>query len=251
MAPLVTVERLADGQPTGLLVLHHGRGTDENDLLPIAGVLDPDRRLQVVAPRAPLTLPGWPGHHWYTVPRVGYPDPATFADAYRGLADLHDELWKRTGLSPAETILAGFSMGSVMSYALGLGGDRPTPAGILAFSGFVPTVEGWTADLTGREQLRVFAAHGRRDAVIDVGFARSAHELLAGAGIAVEYHESEVAHQIDPVHLGLARTWLERTLTLAHTPRLVPEPAAPDKAHDEGHAQPPDEAPEAEATGFP
>ena len=41
-------------------------------------------------------------------------------------------------------------MGSVMSYALGLGADRPAPAGLLIFSGFVPTVEGWEPDLTGR-----------------------------------------------------------------------------------------------------
>ena len=37
-------------------------------------------------------------------------------------------------------------MGSVMSYALGLDGGRPAPAGILAFSGFIPTVEGWRPD---------------------------------------------------------------------------------------------------------
>ena len=37
-----------------------------------------------------------------------------------------------------------------MSYSLGLGPDRPAPAGILAFSGFIPTVEGWQPDLAGR-----------------------------------------------------------------------------------------------------
>ena len=86
---------------------------------------------------APLQLQGWPGHHWYVVPRVGFPDPETFHAAYRKLAALHDELWERTGLTPAQTVLGGFSMGTVMSYALGLGGDRPVPAGILAFSGFL------------------------------------------------------------------------------------------------------------------
>ncbi len=50
---------------------------------------------------------------------------------------------ERTGLTPAQTILGGFSMGTAMSYALGLGEDRPAPKGILALSGFIPTVEGW------------------------------------------------------------------------------------------------------------
>ena len=79
------------------------------------------------------------------MPRVGYPDQDTFHAAYAALAAFHDELWERTGLAPEQTVLGGFSMGSVMSYALGLGGDRPAPAGILAFSGFVPIVEGWAA----------------------------------------------------------------------------------------------------------
>ena len=65
------------------MILHHGRGADEHDLLGLADVLDPERRLHVVTPRGPLTLPGWPGHHWYVVPRVGYPDPVTFDAAYR------------------------------------------------------------------------------------------------------------------------------------------------------------------------
>src|SRR5918998_121656 len=144
---LIHRERPAGGDPEGLLVLHHGRGADEHDLLGLADALDPRRRLHVVTPRAPLTLPGWPGFHWYVVPRVGHPDPATFGDSTAALADLHDELWERTGFAPGQTVLGGFSMGTVMSYALGLGPGRPAPAGILAFSGFVPTVDGWQPDL--------------------------------------------------------------------------------------------------------
>ncbi len=90
----------AAADPRGLLVLHHGRGSDEQDLFGLADVLDPQRRLHVVAPRAPLTLPGSPGFHWYVVPRVGYPDPDTFGAAYEALASLHDSLWVRTGIGP-------------------------------------------------------------------------------------------------------------------------------------------------------
>ena len=129
MSALIHRERPAGGDPAGLVVLHHGRGADEHDLLGLADVLDPERRLHFVTPRAPLQLPGWPGNHWYVVPRVGYPDHDTFHAAYRALAELHDELWERTGTTPERTVFGGFSMGSVMSYALGLGPDRPAPAG--------------------------------------------------------------------------------------------------------------------------
>jgi phospholipase/carboxylesterase len=146
------------------------------------------------------------------VPRVGYPDPDTFHAAYRQLAAFHDELWERTGVSPANTVFGGFSMGSVMSYSLGLGGDRPAPAGILAFSGFIPVVDGWQPDLASRQGLRAFIAHGRRDPIMDVEFARRAKDLLDAGGIDVEYHESDAAHHIDPAHVPAAIDWLGTTL---------------------------------------
>jgi phospholipase/carboxylesterase len=205
-------ERPADGDPEGLLVLHHGRGADEADLLPLGDALDPARRLHVAAPRAPLTLPGWPGFHWYVVPRVGYPDPDSFRSSFEALAAFHDELWRRTGVGPDRTVLGGFSMGSVMSYSLGLTADRPAPAGILAFSGFVPVVEGWEPSLADRQGLRAFVAHGRRDPIMDVDFARRARELLEAGGVEVEYHESDAAHQIDPAHVPAAADWLAKTV---------------------------------------
>jgi phospholipase/carboxylesterase len=212
MSALTYRERPASGDAAGLLVLHHGRGADEHDLLSLADVLDPEQRLHVVTPRGPLTVPGWPGNHWYVVPRVGYPDHDTFHAAYDALGAFHDELWERTGLSPARTVFGGFSMGSVMSYALGLSGGRPAPAGILAFSGFIPTVEGWQPDLATRSGLRAFVAHGRADPVMDVAFARTARDLLVAGGIDVEYYESDAAHHIDPAHVPAAIAWVAATL---------------------------------------
>lgn len=209
---------VADGRaaaiapPAGLLILHHGRGSDERDLLGLADVLDPGRRLTAVTPRAPLQLPGSPGFHWYVVPRVGYPDPETFDAAYRALAAFHDDVWERTGIPPERTVLGGFSMGTVMSYALGLGADRPAPAGIMAFSGFIPTVAGWQPSVADRTGLPVFIAHGRHDSVIDIEFARQARDLLTAGGLHVEYRERNGSHEIDPSDLAAAGGWLDRTL---------------------------------------
>jgi phospholipase/carboxylesterase len=205
-------ERPADGDAAGLLVLAHGRGADDHDLLGLADVLDPERRLHVVTPRAPLTIPGWGGYHWYVVPQVGYPDPATFDAALAALTTLHDELWERTGLTPAQTVLGGFSMGAVMSYATGLAASRPAPAGLMPFSGFVPTVAGWEPSLADRPGVRAFITHGRADPIMEVGFARRARDLLQAGGLAVEYHESDAAHHIDPAQLPAARAWLAETL---------------------------------------
>jgi phospholipase/carboxylesterase len=209
---LTYLERPAEQEPDGLLVLHHGRGTDERDLLGLADLLDPQQRLQVVTPRAPLSLAASSGYHWYLVPRVGYPDHETFQAARAALAELHDELWRQTGIAPSRTILGGFSMGTVMSYTLAFSADRPAVAGVLAFSGFVPIVEDWQPRFDDRRGMRAFIAHGRNDPIMEIGFAQRARELLEAGGLEVDYLESDVAHQIDPRHLRAAGDWLDRVL---------------------------------------
>jgi phospholipase/carboxylesterase len=103
-------------------------------------------------------------------------------------------------------------MGAVMSYAMGLGADRPAVAGILAFSGFVPTVDGWEPALADRADTRAFVSHGRNDPVIGIEFAERARELLSEGGLDVTYRESGLGHQIDPAHLREASAWLDEVL---------------------------------------
>src|SRR5436189_6207579 len=133
----------AGDPPHGALILNHGRGTDEHDLYGLLDALDPERRLLGVATGAPLTgiPPG--GRHWYLVPRVGYPDPVTFSGSYAQLTGFVDGLLAERGIGWDRTVIGGFSMGAVMSYAVGLGTGRPSPRAILALSGFIPAVDGW------------------------------------------------------------------------------------------------------------
>ena len=206
-------ERPAAGAPEGLLVLHHGRGADEHDLLGLGDVLDPERRLHVGDAARAAAAPGLARPPLVRRAARRLPRPG---DVPRRLRRARGVPRRAVGAHrasrPERTVLGGFSMGSVMSYSLGLGADRPAPAGILAFSGFVPVVEGWAPDLAGREHVRAFIAHGRRDPVMEVGFARRASELLTAAGLDVEYHESDAAHHIDPAHVPAAVDWLRATL---------------------------------------
>ena len=123
-----------------------------------------------------------------------------------------DELWERTGIPPERTVVGGFSMGSVMSYSLALAGERRAPAGILVFAGFVPIVEGRQPQMADRTGLRALIAHGRRDPIMAVDFARRARELLERNGLDIDYHETDAAHHIDPSVVPLAVDWLASTL---------------------------------------
>ena len=179
--PLTHRERPAAGAPAGALVLLHGRGADENDLFDLLDMLDPDRRLLGATARAPLSLPPG-GAHWYAVKRVGYPDPDTFWPTWDLLTGWVDTFLADHGIDPSRTVFGGFSQGTVMSYALSLGPDRPRPAGIMALSGFMPTVEGFPLDVDRAAGLPVAIGHGTEDPVISVDFARSARERLEAAG---------------------------------------------------------------------
>jgi phospholipase/carboxylesterase len=204
--------RPAAGDPEGALVLLHGRGADESDLFPLLDMLDPDRRLLGATARGPLSLPPG-GAHWYAVRRVGYPDPETFQSTFPQLAGWLDGLLDEHGIAPERTVLGGFSQGSVMSYALGLGPARPRPAGIIALSGFLPTVEGFKLDLERAEGLPVAIGHGTEDPVITVDFGRDARDRLAAAGAQVTYRESPMSHTIDPRFLQeLQQSWLPETV---------------------------------------
>jgi phospholipase/carboxylesterase len=205
--PLTHLVREAAGEPQGTLVLLHGRGADETDLVPILDVLDPERRLLGITPGGPLALPPG-GKHWYAVPRVGYPDPATFAHGFRALTAFLDGL----DLDWSRTILGGFSQGCVMSYAAGLGEGRPAPAGIVAFSGFIPTVDGWSLRDDIPAGFPVAIGHGTMDPVISVDFGRTARDRLTAAGADVTYHESAIPHTIDPRFIGTLPAWVDRVV---------------------------------------
>jgi phospholipase/carboxylesterase len=209
---LVHLVREPAGEPQGALVLSHGRGADEHDLYGLLDELDPERRLLGVTPGAPLTDVPPGGRHWYLVPRVGYPDGQTFHDGYRLLCEFLDETLEARGIAWNRTVLGGFSMGAVMSYAVGLGTGRQRPAGIVAMSGFVPTVEGWQSELEERRGLPVLIHHGRNDPVIEVGFGRRAHELLEEGGLDVTYLESDAGHWVPPELLPRLREFVDEVV---------------------------------------
>ena len=203
--------RPAAGDPEGALVLLHGRGADEHDLFPLLDVLDPERRLVGVTPRGPLSLPPG-GAHWYVVRRVGHPDPGTFLPTYGRLTAWLDSTLAEHGVEHDRTVIGGFSQGTVMSYALGLGASRPRPAGILALSGFMPTVEAFELDLEQAAGLPVAIGHGSHDPVIGAEFGRDARDRLEAAGADVTWHESPIGHQLDPRFVAELPAWVTGAL---------------------------------------
>jgi phospholipase/carboxylesterase len=191
--PLQARIRPAAGDAEGALVLLHGRGADENDLYPLLDVLDPERRLLGVTPRAPLALPPG-GRHWYHLAGIPTPHPETFHAAI----PLLDALLADLPVPFERVILGGFSQGTVITWALTLGPDRPPPAAVIALSGFLPRIDDWPLDPSRLAGVPVAIAHGTLDPVIPVEFGHEARAALEGGGARVTWSESPVPHTVDP-----------------------------------------------------
>lgn len=180
--------------------------------MPLLDLLDPACRLVGVTPRGPLTLPPG-GAHWYAVARIGFPDHDTFHTTYAAVSAWLDAVLAAEGVPITKAVIGGFSQGAVMSYALGLGSGRPAPAGILALSGFMPTVEGFDLDLAGRAGLPVAIGHGEHDPVIGIEWGREARDRLTQAKLDVTYREYALPHAVEPGYLDeLSRGWLPAAL---------------------------------------
>jgi phospholipase/carboxylesterase len=202
--------RPAADEPGGALVLFHGRGADEHDLFPLLDALDPERRLAGATPRGPLSLPPG-GAHWYVLGGIGTPEARTFHASFAAAAEWLDDCLAEQRVAHDRLVLGGFSQGGVMAYSLGLGAGRPRPAAIVALSSFIPTVQGFSLDLSP-PLPPIAIGHGTLDNVIQVEWGRRARELLERAGADVLYRETPMFHQVDPEFVRELSSWISDAL---------------------------------------
>ncbi len=127
--------RQLSGDRSPAIILLHGRGSNEDDLLGLAEFLD--ARCILVAARAPFDFQPSGGFTWYDLLEVGRPDPKMFAESYRRLTQFIEDVKKGYPIDPSRVFFLGFSMGTIMSYAMALT-NHGEVAGVVANSGYIP-----------------------------------------------------------------------------------------------------------------
>lgn len=194
-------------QASGAVVLLHGYGADEHDLLPLAHELDPS--LRAVSLQAPHSL-GGSARAWFNLQQTprGFAFEAAEVEASLGLlVEAVEEIARGAGAPP---LLLGFSQGAAMALSVAL--TRPELArGVLSLSGVPPSLD--EARLGPAERLRglpVFAAHGQFDPLIPLEMARLLRSALGEKGLSVEWHEYAMGHQVIEQEIVDARAWLSR-----------------------------------------
>jgi len=206
---VVAAPRKVSGPVHPTLILLHGRGADEEDLLGLSSYLD--KRFQILSVRAPYPFEYSGGFTWYDIDEMGTPEPAMFKSSFDKLSAFVGDALARYPIDKRQLYLLGFSMGTVMSYALAL--TQPGLfRGIVANSGYV--VEGthlaYQWDQLGN--IEFFVTHGTEDPVIPVQIARKAKGFLEVAHARFEYKEYPMAHQISEESLRDFSLWLTQRL---------------------------------------
>lgn len=210
------------GKPP-LLILLHGYGADEKDLLPIAQHFDP--HFVVRSARGPMTLPTG-GHAWFPFATVVGNErriDGSQAEASRqAILKFIDESVAAEGADPERVYLAGFSQGGVMALAIGLS-EPAKVAGVVAMSSRIlpefASVQAKPEALTG---LPVLVVHGTMDQMLPIAHGRASRETLSDLPVAFTYQEFPMRHEISRDSLELVASWLSARLAgprrLAATP---------------------------------
>ncbi|MEM6972538.1 MAG: dienelactone hydrolase family protein [Pseudomonadota bacterium] len=201
----------ADGKTRALVVLLHGYGADGTDLAGLAQPLAPVLPgVTFRAPNAPEACRINPmGRQWFSIPWIDGSSDAErdqgFARATETLKRYLEAAMADEGVTPAETMLAGFSQGTMMSLHVGPRLASPL-AGIVGFSGRLVV----TPDLGEvPSKTPVVLIHGDQDDVIPVAALQEAHDALSAAGFEVSAHISPgTAHGIAPDGLTLAARFM-------------------------------------------
>jgi phospholipase/carboxylesterase len=200
--------RRAEGAKSPAIILLHGRGADENDLLGLAQYLD--ERLTIFSIRAPFPFE-FGGYTYFLLNDDGTAEPSEFLESHRRLLTFVEAVGSLPEVDPSKIYLLGFSMGTIMSYALAL--THPAKfAGVIAQSGFVrdhPALEFRWKHLEG---CPFMITHGTQDPVIPVALARKTKDLFAASNADFMYREYPMGHEISGESLADVAGWLRKKL---------------------------------------
>ncbi len=216
MTRKLNAERAGPETGTNLVIFVHGYGANGQDLIGLADPLEPHLPDTVFyAPDAPDRVPGAPfGFQWFPIPWLDGSSPeAAEAGLMAAAADLDafvTETMEAEGVGPANTILFGFSQGTMLSLHIAPRRAEPV-AGIVAFSGRLLHPERLDEASCKPPVLLV---HGDADGVVPFQSMDEAGQALQSAGFEVYAHVMKgTGHGIAPDGLSVALAFMRDRLT--------------------------------------
>lgn len=204
---------LSGETPNALIILLHGYGSNSEDLIAIARMIQPALPgAAFIAPNAPSRMPQLAAaFQWWSIETFSMAERAAGADAAAAELDAFiTQEAEAAGLPSNRVLLIGFSQGTMMALHVGLR-RRESLAGIIGISGMLVAPERVGAEIESRPP--VLLIHGTEDDVVPFRSMGLASSALSAAGVPVEIHESlGVAHSVGQDGLAAATAFAVRTL---------------------------------------
>jgi len=199
-----------------VLVILHGYGADEFDLLPISSRLDP--LLLTISIQAPIEL-AWGGYSWYHLEQT----PSGLHGDHKTRIESEDLLIKelprmiaKENGDPNNIYLMGFSQGAAMCYAIigrhDLINIGLSVRGVMALSGYVPDDVRESLLHKDLSDIPFFLSHGIGDELIPPRAMHNAQSILELAGAKTFAKEYETGHGLTEETVSDLRNWLEKQL---------------------------------------
>jgi phospholipase/carboxylesterase len=186
------------------LLLLHGTGGDENDLLPLGRAIVPGAAL--LSPRGKVLENGMP--RFFRRIAEGVFDQEDLTLRTRELAEFIDAASESYGFDRAHLFAMGFSNGANMAASVLLRFPDKL-AGTILIRAMVPFVPKQVPDLRGKSVLLL---SGREDPIVPTGQAEELARIFESAGADVTLHWERASHALTQGDVSTARDWIKRVL---------------------------------------
>ena len=195
------IHEFVPGNSDRILLLLHGTGGNERDLIPLGHELDPNASL--LSPRGKILENGMP--RFFRRLAEGVFDVQDLRQRTNELADFVAAAAQHYKLAADQIIAVGYSNGANIAASVLLLRPEILRAAIL-FRAMVPLVP---EDLPNLSSVRVWIAAGDQDPIIPVSEAQRLAELLRHAGADVTIRFANATHGLTNADVETARRWLE------------------------------------------
>jgi predicted esterase len=207
MTDLGFIHRFVPGTRPGVtpVILLHGTGGSENDLIPLGQALAPGAPL--LSPRGQVLENGMP--RFFRRHAEGVFDLDDLRRRAGELARFIGEARGRYDLGDALPLAVGFSNGANIAAALLLLHPGTLSGGLL-LRAMVPLVPD---PLPALQDVRVLIAAGRHDPIAGPDQTQALADLLGRAGADVTLHWSLAGHNLTPDDLQAGARWMAEVST--------------------------------------
>jgi phospholipase/carboxylesterase len=188
------------GQGDTTLLLLHGTGGNENDLLSLGRSLMPEAAL--LSPRGKVLESGMP--RFFRRLAEGVFDQEDLARRTQELADFVEQAVSHYRLEPDGVVAVGYSNGANIAASLLL--RRPELINAAVLLRAMPPFE--PESLPKLDGKRIFLSAGEQDPLIAPGLTEVLAKLFKEAGAEVTLHWERGGHGLSQEELEMARSWL-------------------------------------------